>query len=66
MTKADFELLAEALKAQRPADHWNANKKVQWRLDCRAVAHIFLNSNRTCTPQQFLLACGIEEEVEKC
>lgn len=39
MTKANFIALADALKAQRPADHWDPNKKAQWMLDVKAIAN---------------------------
>lgn len=40
MSKKHFIALADALKAQRPADHWDPNKRVQWELDCRAIADV--------------------------
>jgi len=36
-TKLLLTHIAKHLIEQMPAPHWDANKKVQWRLDVRAV-----------------------------
>lgn len=32
MTRNDFEIIAETLKAAKPAPHWDANKMAQWEV----------------------------------
>lgn len=45
MSKKHFIALADALRAQRPADHWDPNKRVQWELDVKAVADVCQQAN---------------------
>jgi hypothetical protein len=45
MTKRDFIALADALREQKPAEHWDPNKLVQWELDIKAVADVLARSN---------------------
>lgn len=40
MTKKHFIMLADALRRERPGDHWDPNKRVQWELDVKAVADV--------------------------
>ena len=63
MQKRHFEAIATALKAQKPADHWDANKRVQWALDVKAVAQAISAFNPLFRMGQFMRACGIEEAV---
>lgn len=46
MSKKDFIALANALRAQKPAEHWDPNKRVQWELDVKAIADVCAASNR--------------------
>lgn len=61
MTKRHFIALARALLAERPGDNWDANKKVQWELDCKAVAKVCLAQNPRFDRGKFLLACGFTD-----
>jgi len=45
VSKKHFIALADALRAQRPAYHWDANKRVQWDLDVKAIADVCAASN---------------------
>lgn len=45
MSKQDFIALADAIKAEKPAEHWDANKMVQWELDCKAIAAVCKRAN---------------------
>jgi len=45
MSKRDFVKLADALRAERPGDNWNPNKRVQWELDIKAIANVCAESN---------------------
>jgi hypothetical protein len=44
MSKKHYIALADALKQQRPADHWDPNKKVQWELDVKAIADVLASN----------------------
>jgi hypothetical protein len=58
MSRNDFEMLAHALKEERPGDNWSANKRVQWNLDVKAVASVCKRVNFRFDIQKFLEACG--------
>ena len=45
MSKKHFIALADALRQTRPADHWDANKRVQWEMDVRVIADVLNQSN---------------------
>src|SRR5271166_5021243 len=45
MSKRDFVALADALRAEKPGDNWNPNKRVQWELDVEAIADVCAASN---------------------
>ena len=60
MTRKHFVELARALAEQKPAEHWNLNKMVQWELDCVAVARAGERANPRFSPLTFLAACGVE------
>ena len=40
MSKKHFVMLADALRAEKPASHWNPNKMTQWELDVKAIADV--------------------------
>ena len=44
MSKKYFIALADALRAEKPADNW-LNKKVQWDMDVRAICRVLAASN---------------------
>ena len=58
MTRQHFKALAEALKYNRPADNWDANKKAQWDLDCKAIASACARFNGGFKRDRFIDACG--------
>jgi hypothetical protein len=45
MSKQDFIALADGLRAEKPGENWNPNKRVQWELDVKAVADVCAASN---------------------
>ena len=45
MSKKHFIALADALREQKPAPHWDANKHVQWNQDVKAIADVCAASN---------------------
>jgi len=60
MTKKDFELIAYAMLREKPADHWDANKRCQWQLDCNSLADSLMIANPRFDRARFLKACGVE------
>jgi hypothetical protein len=61
MTKQHFAALAEAMKAEKPAAHWNANKMVQWELDVKALAQVCARFNSRFDYDRFVEACGLNK-----
>ena len=59
MTRRDYELIAAALKSEKPQAHWSANKMIQWQLDCAAIAGALASTNPRFNRNRFLAACGI-------
>jgi hypothetical protein len=57
MSRKHFIALAQALASERPADHWDANKRAQWDLDCAAIARTCAYFNPNFNTTRFLLAC---------
>ena len=60
MTRKHFKLLADALKAEKPASHWDSNKAgamVQWKRDVKAVANACKRANPNFDFEQFYTAC---------
>jgi hypothetical protein len=58
MTRQHFKALADALASERPGDSWDANKKIQWMQDCKAVASVCKHFNPGFKPDRFYTACG--------
>lgn len=69
MSKKHFIALADALRAQKPADHWDPKQKVQWELDVKAVAsicaHFNYNFNRDLWMRYVNGECGPSGEAIK-
>lgn len=61
MTKKHFIALADALKAQKPAPHWDANKWTQWRLDVKAVTDVCAEQGAKFNRSKFLSYIGDTE-----
>lgn len=57
MSRKDYQALAAALAAQRPADHWCPNKREQWRLDVKAIADALASDNARFDRERFMGAC---------
>ena len=58
MTRKHFKAISNALKAERPGEHWNANKRVQWDLCVKAIAEACAAQNEWFKREQFYEACG--------
>jgi hypothetical protein len=61
MSRKHFKALAESLKAEKPGENWNPNKRVQWELDVQAIANTCARFNSNFKRERFLAACGIED-----
>jgi hypothetical protein len=61
MSRKHFRALADALKAEKPGDNWNPNKRVQWELDVKAIANTCAQFNSNFKRDRFLTACGVED-----
>jgi hypothetical protein len=59
MSRKHFRALADALKAEKPGDNWNPNKRVQWELDVKAIANTCAQFNPNFQRDTFLAACGV-------
>ena len=58
MTRKDYKAIAEAFKAERPGENWDANKRVQWDLCVKAVARVLASDNERFDHDVFIAACG--------
>lgn len=56
--KRHYEAIAAAMKTERPGDHWDANKRLQWDRDVLGLIDLFVRDNLAFRPSQFLEACG--------
>lgn len=54
MTKKDFIALADAMRSEMPGANWDANKRVQWELDCKAIANACHQSNPRFNRERWL------------
>lgn len=64
ISRKHFQLIADALKEQKPAPHWDANKHTQWNLDVRAIAKTLATLNPRFDFGRFYKACGVDDETE--
>jgi hypothetical protein len=55
MSKQDFIKLADALRAEKPAPNWSANKHVQWEQDIKAIADACASANPRFMRERWLL-----------
>ncbi len=60
MTRKHFRAIADALRegAKACADHWDANKRLQWNLDVQAMADACRRFNGMFKRDTFIDACG--------
>ncbi len=58
MTRKDYVRLAEVFKDNRPEEHWDANKRVQWNLLVNGMAKALNADNHAFKPERFVDACG--------
>lgn len=58
MTKQHFEELALAFQRERPGSNWDANKRVQWNQDVKAVFEVCRKFNPGADWGRFEHACG--------
>ncbi|MGA7239439.1 MAG: hypothetical protein WBY44_27405 [Bryobacteraceae bacterium] len=58
MTRQHFKAIADSLRDQRPADHWDSNKRAQWDLDVNAMADVCRRFNTQFKRERFIDACG--------
>lgn len=54
MTKKHFIALADALRAEKPGDNWDPNKRVQWDLDVKAIANVCAAQNPNFNRERWL------------
>ena len=66
MSRKHFKALADNLKAERPCEHWDANKRVQWDMCVKAVARTCKSMNPGFKPERFFMACGGLFDYENC
>jgi hypothetical protein len=57
-SKRHYEAIAAAMAGNRPGEHWDANKHVQWNGDVAALARAFKFDNASFKPSRFIAACG--------
>jgi hypothetical protein len=61
MTRKDYVRLATALKAAKPAEHWDVCTHEQWHSDCHRIAQALGEDNPRFDYQRFYDACGWPE-----
>jgi hypothetical protein len=54
MTKQHCIALADALRETRPAEHWDANKRLQWQMDVDAIASVCARANSRFNRERWL------------
>jgi hypothetical protein len=59
MTRKDYILIAEALKAARPLPHWDRNKEAQWVVTFSRLADRLIEDNPRFDFNTFKKACGL-------
>ena len=64
MTRKDYIILSRALKAEKPAPHWAANKHTQWDCDVRAIAGACRSDNARFDTARFLSTCDYPASKE--
>jgi hypothetical protein len=65
MTRKHFQLIADHLNYTRPEASWCPNKRLQWKMDVKAIANACQASNSNFDRERFLKACGLYELEEK-
>lgn len=63
ISRKHFQMIADELAEQKPAEHWDPNKRTQWELDVRAVAKALSRLNPRFDFSRFYKACGLEQEM---
>lgn len=58
MTRKHFVAIAETLRNNRPESNWDANKRLQWDMDVRAMANLCSRMNAQFDRPKFVAACG--------
>lgn len=56
--KRHYEQIAALLKAERPGEHWDANKRMQWQLIVNSFTRLFASDNCRFQGDRFVDACG--------
>ena len=59
MTRKDYILIADALKASRPEPHWDPNKESQWCVTFNRLVDRLVEDNPRFDLKIFKEACGI-------
>jgi hypothetical protein len=62
MTRGHFKLIADTMLACKPAEHWDANKREQWRVTVRAFSAALVRTNPNFKRDRFMAACGYVED----
>ena len=59
MDKRDYVArIAAAMRNERPAPHWEANKRTQWDMCVRGIADALAADTRSFNEERFVIACG--------
>jgi hypothetical protein len=58
MTRQHFQAIADTFRSNRPNDHWDANKRLQWDMDVNAMADVCRRFNAQFKRERFIDACG--------